>query len=86
MLVVSADPINTRPAQLVVIVPPTTTERGVPLHVRIEPPNGGVPEASFAMVEMTHSVSTSRLVRRCGRVDGQTMDSVEDRLRILLDL
>jgi mRNA interferase MazF len=85
-LVVSADQINNGPAQLVVIVPLTTTERGVPLHVRIEPPNGGVRELSFAMCEMVRSVSTARLTRSWGKVDARTMAVVEDRLRILLDL
>lgn len=85
-LVVSADAINNGPAQLAVIVPLTTTARGVPLHVRIDPPDGGVRDVSFAMVEMTRSVSTGRLIRRWGRVDPQTMRVVEDRLRILLDL
>jgi mRNA interferase MazF len=85
-LVVSADPINSGPAQLVVIVPLTTTERGVPLHVRIEPPSGGVREVSFAMCEMVRSVSSARLLRSWGAVDKRTMAVVEDRLRILLDL
>ena len=85
-LIVSADQINNGPAQLAVIVPLTTTERRVPLHVRIEPPDGGVREVSFAMCEMVRSVSTSRLVRRWGRLDEQTMRVVEDRLRILLDV
>ncbi|MGH2881979.1 MAG: type II toxin-antitoxin system PemK/MazF family toxin [Solirubrobacteraceae bacterium] len=85
-LVVSADPLNHGPAQLVVIVPLTTTERGVPLHVRVEPPNGGVRETCFAMCEAVRSVSKQRLVRRWGKVDAATMRVVDDRLRITLDL
>ncbi|HVC88167.1 MAG TPA: type II toxin-antitoxin system PemK/MazF family toxin [Gaiellaceae bacterium] len=85
-LVVSADPINTGPAQLVVVVPLTTIERRIPLHVQIDPPNGGVRERSFAMCEMIRSVSADRLVRSWGRVDSRTMAVVADRLKILLDL
>lgn len=85
-LVVSADPLNHGPAQLVVIVPLTTTERGIPVHVRIEAPNGGVRETSFAMCEAVRSVSKDRLARKWGTVDAPTMRVVDDRLRIVLDL
>lgn len=85
-LIVSADPLNHGPAQLVVVVPLTTTARGVPLHVRIEPPNGGVRETSFAMCEALRSVSKERLVSRWGEVDLSTMRVVDDRLKIALDL
>ena len=85
-LVVSADPLNTGPAHLVVLVPLTRTDRGIPLHVRIDPPNGGVRETSFAMCEAVRSVSKERLVRRWGKVDAPTMRVVDDRLKIVLDL
>ena len=85
-LVVSANQINQGPAQLAVVVPLTTTERGVPLHVRIDLPDGGARDVSFAMCEMVRSVSIERLARRWGRVDARTIAIVEDRLRILLDL
>jgi mRNA interferase MazF len=85
-LVVSADPLNTGPAQLVVLVPLTQTDRRVPLHVKIEPPNGGVRETSFAMCEAVRSVSKERLARKWGKVDADTMRIVDDRLRIALDL
>jgi mRNA interferase MazF len=85
-LVVSADPLNNGPAQLVVVVPLTTADRRVPLHVRIEPPNGGVKETSFAMCEAVRSVSKDRLIRRWGTVDEPTMRVVDDRLKITLDL
>lgn len=85
-LVVSADPLNHGPAQLVIIVPLTTTDRRVPLHVKIEPPNGGVRETSFAMCEAIRSVAKERLVSRWGKVDATTMRIVDDRLKIALDL
>jgi mRNA interferase MazF len=86
VLVVSADAFNHGPAQLVVVVPLTTRDREIPLRVRIEPPNGGVRESSFAMCEAVRSISTDRLVRRWGAVEPTTVADVEDRLRILLEL
>ena len=86
VLVVSADAFNHGPAQRVVVVPLTTRDRNIPLRVRIEPPDGGVKEPSFAMCEAVRSVSTERLLRRWGVVEQTTIATVEDRLRILLEL
>jgi mRNA interferase MazF len=86
VLVVSADAFNHGPAQLVVVVPLTTRDGGIPLRVRIEPPDGGVREPSFAMCDAVRSISTEQLVRRWGIVEQTTIAAVEDRLRILLEL
>lgn len=85
-LVVSTDPFNHGPAELVVVVPLTTRDRDIPLRVAIEPLEGGVRERSFAMCEAIRSISTERLVRRWGTVGSQTLATVEDRIRILLEL
>lgn len=85
-LVVSTDRFNKGPAELVVVVPITGTERGVPLHVPIEPPEGGVKKRSFAKCEDVRSVSKERLTKRWGQVSRSTMATVEDRLRILFEL
>ena len=86
VLVVSADRLNHGPAQLVVVVPLTTTDRRIPLHVRIDPPTGGVREASFAMCEAVRSIAKERLHGRLGEVAPATLALVEDRLRIALGL
>ena len=85
-LVVSVDAFNHGPAELAVIVPLTTTERGIPLHVPVNPPEGGVRQRSFIKCEDVRSVSRERLTDRWGSVSGNTMTAVEERLRILLDL
>ncbi len=85
-LIVSADPFNHGPPGLVILVPITTRERGIPLHVRVEAGEGGLRETSFAKCEDVRSVSVTRLARRLGRVGATTLDEVEDRLRILLNL
>jgi mRNA interferase MazF len=85
-VVVSTDRFNKGAAELVVIVPLTTTERGIPLHVRIDPPEGGLKRRSFAKCEDVRSVSKERLLKRFGTVSRTTMDQISDRLRILLEL
>ncbi len=85
-LIVSVDAFNHGPAELVILVPITTRDRGIPFHVRIEPKEGGLSRASFAKSEDVRSVSSGRLVRRMGVVSAETMGAVEDGLRVLLNL
>ncbi len=82
-LVVSADQFNHGPAGLVILVPLTTTERGVALHVPIEPPEAGLRERSFAMCEQVRSLSHDRLIEPWGRVRAATLREVVMRLRLL---
>ena len=85
-LIVSTDLYNQGPANLVVVVPMTTRDRRIPLWVKIDPPEGGISEVSFAMCDAVRSVSTERLDRRLGSVERLTLAAVEDRLRIVLEL
>lgn len=41
-LVISVDVFNHGPADLVVVVPVTSVAKGIPFHVRVPPPEGGV--------------------------------------------
>lgn len=85
-LVVSHNTFNCGAAELVVVVPLTSTFRGIPLHVRIVSPEGGLKNPSFAKIEDVRSVSKERLMKRLGTVSAATQAQVSDRLRILLDL
>jgi len=85
-VVVSVDPFNRGPAGLVILVPLTTRDRGVPLHVALTPPDGGVRQLSFAKCEDVRSVSVERLAECWGRVSDRTMATIEDRLRIVMGL
>lgn len=85
-LVVSVDKFNNGPAGLVVVIPVTSKKKGIPLHVEINPPEGGVKKQSFIKCEDLRSISRERLSNRLGRVSSQTVTQVEDRLRILLSL
>jgi mRNA interferase MazF len=85
-LVISVDPFNHGPADLVVVLPVTSKAKGIPFHVAIEPPEGGVRQRSFIKCEDVRSVSRSRLRERWGSVAAHTLSAVEDRLRILMGL
>ena len=86
VLVVSEDLFNRGPAGLVIVLPMTTKWRGVPSHVPLDPPEGGVQQRSAVLCEAVRSVSVERLIERWGVVGRSTMAAVEDRLRILLRL
>lgn len=85
-LVISVDTFNHGPAGLVVIIPITTKEKGIPFHVPIEPPEAGMSKKSFIKCEDVRSVSTERLSKCLGMVSPEILKVVEDRLKILLDL
>lgn len=85
-LVISVDPFNHGPADLVVIIPVTTKAKGIPFHVEVHPPEGGLDHPSFVKCEDVRSMSKERLLQRLGRISRGTLEEVEDRLRILLGL
>lgn len=86
-LVVSSDRFNGSRAKLVFVVPFTTRARGIPTHVEVQPPAGGLRQTSWARCEDLRSVSTNRLGDRpLGSVEANVLDSVADRMRLLLQL
>ena len=85
-LVISVDIFNHGAAELVIAIPITSRAKGVPLHIKVDPPEGGLSLTSYVKCEDVRSISTARLVRKLGTVASSTIDEVEDRLRILLVL
>ena len=85
-LILSVDIFNEGPAELVVAVPVTRTQRKVRWHVPVQPPEGGLVSESFIQCENVRSVSKRRIKRLRGRVSESTLLQVEDRVRILLGL
>jgi len=86
MLVVSPDEFNQGPLQLVLVLPITTTLRPLPSRVSISPPEGGLTRPSLILCEAIRSFSHARLERRLGIANAATMQAVQDRLRILMNL
>jgi len=85
-LLISIDPMNGSAAQMAIGVPLTTTDRAADLHVRFEPPEGGLDRISFVMPEMVRSISTERLQRRLGLASPDTIEAVAKRVGILVGL
>lgn len=78
-VVVSVDPLNHGPAELVIVTPLTTKHKGIPFHVRIS-------DHGFAKCEDVRSISVERLLNRKGRVASSELAQIQDRLRLLLGL
>jgi mRNA interferase MazF len=86
VLVVSDDRLNRGRAEVVLAVPLTTRDRGIPTHIPLTPPEGGVRATSYAMCEHIRSISRTRLVERWGAAGPKAMTAAEDVLRALLAL
>ena len=86
VLIVSDDAINHGPSSLSIVVPFTTRDRVIELHVAVDPPEGGLTEHSVLLTEQLHAADQRRLRRLLGRVNDETMRTLEDRLRIVLSL
>ncbi len=85
-LIVSDDALNSSPRGLVVVVPVTGTARGLPSHIPVSAPEGGLTKASVIMTEQVRAVSKERLGPRRGKVAQATMDEVDRLLRMVLGL
>jgi mRNA interferase MazF len=85
-LVISIDQMNHSAAGLLIGVPLTTTDRSSKLHVRLDPPEGGLNRVSFAMPEMARSVSKARLLARLGYASPRTVEAVAKHVGLLVGL
>jgi mRNA interferase MazF len=86
VLVISADLLNSGPAELVIVLPTTTVYKGIISHVEVNPPEGGLDRKSYIKCEDIRSISKERLTAKLGRVSSETMTAVQDGVRILLNL
>ena len=78
-LVVSADPFNHGPAELVLAVPVRSGARGIPSDVPLD-------GESFAACERVMSLSRARLRRRVGRASPDALRTISRYLRVLLEI
>ena len=86
VLVISEDVFNSGPADLVIVLPLTSTVRPIPSHIRLIPPEGGLKTKSAVLCEAIRSISKDRLAERWGAVTAAKMQEIEDVLRILMRL
>ncbi len=87
VLIVSTNIFNHGPADIVIVVPITRTARRIPMHVAVDPPEGGLSAQSYLLCDGVRAIARERLGSRpWGSLSAATMAQVEDRLRILLEL
>lgn len=82
-LIVSDNALNSGPRGLVVVTLLTGTNRGIPTHVPVTPPEGGLTKPRAILTEQVRSVSKDRLGHRYGVVTQVTMDQVGRILRLV---
>jgi mRNA interferase MazF len=85
-LIVSIDRFNHGASELVIVCPITSKAKGIPIHVRVEPPEAGLKMVSFIKCEDVRSISKARLIRSLGSVSSNTMAEVAGRLAVLLGI
>jgi mRNA interferase MazF len=69
-----------------IVVPLTTSRRGLSLHVEIDPtPSNGLEETSYVQCELIRSINRKRLVRRLGGVGPDESHRVATVIRTLLN-
>jgi mRNA interferase MazF len=83
VVIVSVDRISSGRGEMCIVVPFTRTDRGTPVHVRVDPPEGGLKAVSFALPENVRSISRERLARRLGNLRDDTLEQVLDRIHLL---
>jgi len=87
VLVASSDVFNAGRSGLVVVVPITgRLKYSVPMHLEVDPPEGGLKRKSVVLCDSVRSVSRERLHGRLGAVSERTLADVTERLAALLDL
>lgn len=84
-LVISNDQFNRLPHTFCILVPLTRTNKGIPSHIVVRPPEAGLAEKSFVMCEQEKSLSVTRLRRRMGTVNAGTLALVQATVALFID-
>ena len=86
-VIVSENRLHHPNLRMVIMVPGTSTIRGIPLHVVVSPDrNNGLATETAFQVEQVRAVSTGRLAERLGRLDAPGRHAIDERLRNALCL
>ncbi len=90
VLVLSVDAFNVGLAGLVMVIPLTSKvakSKGIPAHVPVAPPEGGLKTPSVILCDQLRSISKDRLGKKpWGTVSAATLAKVEDAVCVLLGL
>jgi mRNA interferase MazF len=87
VLIISTNILNHGPADLVFVLPLTRTDRRIPMHEPIDPPEGGIAARSYIVCDALRTIAKERLGPWAwGSVSAATLRKVVDKLRILTEL
>jgi mRNA interferase MazF len=87
VLIISTNIFNHGPADLVMILPLTRTNRRIPLHVPVLPPEGGLSDPRYILCDAVRSIAKERLgPQPWGKLTPATLERVDEILRLLLEL
>jgi mRNA interferase MazF len=84
-LIVSNNRFNCCAADLVIVVPLTSKNKAIPLHIKVASARSGLPIESFIMPEQIRSLAVQRCVKLIGMVDEPVLAALEEKLKVLLD-
>ncbi len=85
-VVLSHDRLNASRAELVVIAPMTSRPHACPSFVLVERGDGGLSQAGWVIADAVRSVSSRRLLDRCGMLSAGALRRVEAELLRTLGL
>ena len=81
-VVISVDQLGKGPSELAIVVPLTRTNRTA-LDLRIDPPEGGLTDVSYAQPYQVRTVSRERVADRRGTVRDATLKELIARVHLL---
>jgi len=85
-VVISVDEFNSCAADLVVVIPITSKNKNIPLHVQIPPDGSGLDKLSFAKPEDIRSIAKERLIKQIGQIPKEKLQELEEKVKTLLGL
>lgn len=85
-LILSTNQFNHGASGLAIVVPLTSKNKQNPLHILVNPPDGGLSVSSFLLPEQIRAVSLERFSgNSLGKVNQLTLQILEDMLKDLLE-
>lgn len=84
-LILSNDGYNAIPHELRIVVPITGTDRGLPAHLPLSPPEGGLSKPSVVMCEQVAAQSLLRFRKKRGEVSQDMLDQVQAVVGMFID-
>ncbi|MFN2603715.1 MAG: type II toxin-antitoxin system PemK/MazF family toxin [Gemmatimonadaceae bacterium] len=85
-MIISVDKFDHGPADLVIVIPITKTNKNIPSHIFVPKGEGGLDVDSYIKVEDIRSISKERLIRFRGDLSYPRIEAVQQILRVLLKL